>query len=38
MLEGGAFEVPEDEVLDAIAFGLESMRPSLSFRTLSASQ
>ncbi len=32
MLEGGAFEVPEDEVLDAIAFGLESMRPAIELQ------
>jgi len=32
MLEGGAFEVPEDEVLDAIAFGLESMRPVIELQ------
>jgi len=32
MLEGGAFEDPEDEVLDAIAFGLESMRPAIELQ------
>ncbi len=32
MLEGGAFEVPEDEVLDAITFGLESMRPVIELQ------
>ncbi len=32
MLEGGASEVPEDEVLDAITFGLESMRPAIELQ------
>ncbi|MDO9514629.1 MAG: polyribonucleotide nucleotidyltransferase [Syntrophales bacterium] len=32
MLEGGASEVPEDEVLDAINFGLESMRPAIELQ------
>ncbi len=32
MLEGGASEVPEDEVLEAITFGLESMRPVIELQ------
>jgi len=32
MLEGGASEVPEDEILGAIAFGLESMRPAIELQ------
>ena len=32
MLEGGASEVPEDEVLAAINFGLESMRPAIELQ------
>ncbi|MCK4534222.1 MAG: polyribonucleotide nucleotidyltransferase, partial [Syntrophobacterales bacterium] len=32
MLEGGAWEIPEDEILDAISFGLESMRPSIELQ------
>jgi polyribonucleotide nucleotidyltransferase len=32
MLEGGVSEVPEDEVLDAITFGLESMRPAIEIQ------
>jgi len=32
MLEGGAREIPEDEILDAISFGLESMRPSIELQ------
>ena len=32
MLEGGASEVPEDEILDAISFGLESMRPAIELQ------
>ncbi|MBW2559584.1 MAG: polyribonucleotide nucleotidyltransferase [Deltaproteobacteria bacterium] len=32
MLEGGASEVPEDEILDAINFGLESMRPAIELQ------
>lgn len=32
MLEGGASEIPEDEVLDAITFGLESMRPVIELQ------
>ncbi len=32
MLEGGASEVPEDEVLEAISFGLESMRPVIELQ------
>ncbi len=32
MLEGGARETPEDEILDAISFGLESMRPSIELQ------
>ncbi|MEA2014276.1 MAG: polyribonucleotide nucleotidyltransferase, partial [Thermodesulfobacteriota bacterium] len=32
MLEGGAHEIPEDEILDAISFGLESMRPAIELQ------
>ncbi len=32
MLEGGAREIPEDEILDAISFGLESMRPAIELQ------
>ncbi|MCD6486530.1 MAG: polyribonucleotide nucleotidyltransferase [Syntrophobacterales bacterium] len=32
MLEGGAREIPEDEILNAISFGLESMRPSIELQ------
>ncbi|MBW2631121.1 MAG: polyribonucleotide nucleotidyltransferase [Deltaproteobacteria bacterium] len=32
MLEGEAWEIPEDEILDAISFGLESMRPSIELQ------
>ncbi|HPQ43298.1 MAG TPA: polyribonucleotide nucleotidyltransferase [Syntrophales bacterium] len=32
MLEGGAKEVPEDLILDAITFGLESMRPVIELQ------
>ena len=32
MLEGGANEVPEDVVLDAITFGLDSMRPVIELQ------
>ena len=32
MLEGGASEIPEDEILEAISFGLESMRPSIELQ------
>ncbi|MCJ7704674.1 MAG: polyribonucleotide nucleotidyltransferase, partial [Desulfobacterales bacterium] len=32
MLEGGASEIPEDEILDAITFGLESMRPAIELQ------
>ena len=32
MLEGGAWEIPEDEILAAISFGLESMRPSIELQ------
>jgi len=32
MLEGGACEIPEDGILDAIAFGLESMRPAIELQ------
>ncbi len=32
MLEGGASEIPEDEILDAIHFGLESMRPAIQLQ------
>jgi polyribonucleotide nucleotidyltransferase len=32
MLEGGASEIPEDEILEAIAFGLESMRPAIELQ------
>lgn len=32
MLEGGAWEIPEDEILDAISFGLESMRPAIELQ------
>ncbi|MBW2544052.1 MAG: polyribonucleotide nucleotidyltransferase [Deltaproteobacteria bacterium] len=32
MLEGGALEIPEDEILDAISFGLESMKPAIELQ------
>ena len=32
MLEGGANEIPEDEILEAISFGLESMRPAIELQ------
>ncbi|MBW2557297.1 MAG: polyribonucleotide nucleotidyltransferase [Deltaproteobacteria bacterium] len=32
MLEGGASEIPEDEILDAISFGLEAMRPAIELQ------
>ncbi len=32
MLEGGAWEIPEDEILDAINFGLESMKPAIELQ------
>jgi len=32
MLEGGAREIPEDEILDAISFGLESVRPAIELQ------
>ncbi|MBN2397934.1 MAG: polyribonucleotide nucleotidyltransferase [Deltaproteobacteria bacterium] len=32
MLEGGASEIPEDEILAAIAFGLESMKPAIELQ------
>lgn len=32
MLEGGAAEIPEDEILEAITFGLESMRPAIELQ------
>jgi len=32
MLEGGAAEIPEDEILDAITFGLEAMRPVIELQ------
>ncbi|MDD5723541.1 MAG: polyribonucleotide nucleotidyltransferase [Syntrophales bacterium] len=32
MLEGGASEIPEDEILEAISFGLESMRPAIELQ------
>ena len=32
MLEGGAGEIPEDEILAAISFGLEEMRPSIELQ------
>ena len=32
MLEGGADEVPEDEIVAAIQFGLESMRPAIDLQ------